>query len=393
MDIQPLLGETSLNQTKRSRKSNIYLAVAVVLFLISAVVLIILLTLVFDIHRSENTEFPPEFLVTEEDIPKSVVFVGHTRCDTDSIAGAISAAYLFDGVPAKCVDNLNPETAYVLKHWGIEEPLSSTSSEFKDRKWGLVDHSELAQIPSGVDKEEIVIIIDHHQMSSGSISFSAPMYIDARPWGSASTVMTWKYFESRRHIPDEIAKLLMSAIISDTINLRSSTTTKFDTRAMLYFREQLGMSSEEVDQYALAMFKAKSDVSGISDYNVTLLDFKQYNMESPAGNVLVGWGAAETALTDEYLQRNTSFLEAMLQIKADQQLDLMFFAPVNILSDSSTLYLCAETERIVAQNTYGRQIIWSSGTYAIMDTTGLMSRKHDFIPPLVDYLKNHNLTA
>jgi len=183
---------------------------------------------------------------------KDSVFIGHAQADTDSVVSAVAAAELFGGVASRASD-LNGETKFVLEYWEIEQP-QPFSEVSGDRPIVLVDHNQASQFAPGLDNSRVVGVIDHHALQSRTVETTKAAYVDIRPWGSTSTILAHTYLRKRRAIPPAIAGLLLSGILSDTLNLRSPTTTRSD-RIMLDVLASLS-GCKDTAHLAQEMFKA-----------------------------------------------------------------------------------------------------------------------------------------
>eukprot|EP00746_Dinoflagellata_sp_MGD_P002119 gnl/MRDRNA2_/MRDRNA2_104078_c0_seq1.p1 gnl/MRDRNA2_/MRDRNA2_104078_c0~~gnl/MRDRNA2_/MRDRNA2_104078_c0_seq1.p1 ORF type:complete len:569 (+),score=125.11 gnl/MRDRNA2_/MRDRNA2_104078_c0_seq1:197-1708(+) len=222
---------------------------------------------------------------------KDCVFVGHVNTDLDSIAGAICAAELFKGQPLRAEEKFNGEIEYALKYTGL--PIPPTFDEFpgaaapdakgKYKKVCLVDHNELDQMTPSLKKDpkrskRIVGLIDHHAVAA-SFSTPSPLFMDVRPWGSMCTIVAHLFLRNRVPIRREIARLLLCAILSDTLNLKSGTTTsadKFAVALLAAFGEV-----EDVDELAMGLFKAKTNwIVGLGAYEMVRGDQKNFVAEN-----------------------------------------------------------------------------------------------------------------
>jgi inorganic pyrophosphatase/exopolyphosphatase len=286
-----------------------------------------------------------------------------------------------------CADGLNPETLFVFHRFGLTIPPMSNSTAFKGRPWGLVDVSSRGQIAQGVVDSNVIMILDHHALAEDLVGTKGPIYGDWRPWGSASTIITYRYFESHTPLPNvSVASLLLSAIVSDTLNLKSTTTTQYDRAALKYLAEFTGMSPTTINQLARDMYLAKSNVSGLSTDDIIRLDYKAFVMgdvdSSNYTAIRVGWAAAETVLTEDYRVRKEEFFEGMRAVKATDGLDFIFMGPVNLETLTSFLLLCDPQEAKIAERVWGGNLMEAG----VMNTSTLVSRKADFIPRLEGYL-------
>lgn len=370
------------NEAGCVRKNAFWVLIVVILMGITGVVVAVVLGQPGKIIQTPEVPFaalPP--------IPADIVFSGHSHCDMDSLGAAIGAAALFGGTVSMCTDGLNPETQFVFDKFGLAPPQMSNSTDFVGRHWGLVDVSSRSQLPPGVVDTEVVVIVDHHNLAEDNVATAGPIRGDWRPWGSASTIITYRFFESRVAIPNTtVASILLAAIVSDTLNLKSSTTTQYDKSALGYLSGFTHMSKTDVADLARQMFYAKSDVSNLTAEEVVRLDYKKYLMGDAKGEnytaIKVGWAAAETIRTDEYRRDKEKYFEGMRRVREEDKLDLIFMGPVNLETFDSFLFLCDSHESQVAARAFNGSLLEAG----VMDTRPLVSRKADFIPKLQLYL-------
>lgn len=147
---------------------------------------------------------------------ENAVFVGHLKNDADSVCSAIAAADLWNGVAAMA-DAVNPETAYLLSRFELEPPLFSTDPSLKGKHWCLLDFNQQDKVPEGVDVNQLLCVIDHHQLMSNAVEVEEPRMVDIQPVGSTCTILTYKYFQASRAIPKHVAGCLLGGILSDTV--------------------------------------------------------------------------------------------------------------------------------------------------------------------------------
>jgi len=202
------------------------------------------------------------------------VFVGHVNTDLDSVAGAIGAAALFGGTPAlaeSCADDLNGEIQFALRHCDIEPPTPFDKVPRKETcPVCLVDHTEEKQMVPALRNSSnlytagrIVGVIDHHALAA-SFKTSIPIFMDVRPWGSMSTIVGYLFVVYRRNLPKNVAVLLLQAILSDTLNLRSVTTTNADRSMVALLSAYGGITSHPVrnDHRLLTTEGGADDIDG-----------------------------------------------------------------------------------------------------------------------------------
>ena len=159
------------------------------------------------------------------------IFCGHLVTDLDSIAGSIGAAHLYGGVPARASD-VNTETQFALDEWGakLPPPVEDLLKTEPDRNVCLVDFQQQSQLNKAIPMGNIVGIIDHHALQSNTVVTEKPIFVDIRPWGCMSSIIAHNYAVQERFLPKNIAGMLLSAVLSDTLNLKSPTTTAWDER-------------------------------------------------------------------------------------------------------------------------------------------------------------------
>ncbi|MBR9678491.1 MAG: manganese-dependent inorganic pyrophosphatase [Nanoarchaeota archaeon] len=164
---------------------------------------------------------------------KKVFIVGHRNPDTDSICSAIGYAHLLqksggNAVPAR-LGPVNDETRFVLKKFGGKTPALLKSGAGKDLI--LVDHNELSQTLKDIEDANVIEVIDHHRVGN-NVETVLPINFEIKVLGSTCTIITDRFFEERIPITKKIAGLLLSGILSDTLLLKSPTTTKKDVKAV-----------------------------------------------------------------------------------------------------------------------------------------------------------------
>ena len=162
----------------------------------------------------------------------SVYVIGHKSPDTDSVTAAIAYAELMkakgeDYVPAM-QGKLNPETEIVLKQFGFAAPEIMTDAAGK--KVALVDHSDLAQAPDNLSAGEVVAIVDHHKI--GDVTTNQPIFFCNMPVGCTCTVLKVLYDLEGVAVAPKVAGIMLSAILSDTVNFKSPTCTPADKKAV-----------------------------------------------------------------------------------------------------------------------------------------------------------------
>ena len=237
----------------------------------------------------------------------------------------------------------------------------------------LVDHNEKDQAVDNIEKAEILEIIDHHRL--GTIETMSPVFFRNQPLGCTATIIYQMYQEAGVKVEKEIAGLLCSAIISDTLLFRSPTCTQVDKRAALELAEIAGIDAET---YAMEMFAAASNLKTKSDEEIFYQDFKRFT----AGKVSFGVGQISSLNEQELEQlqeRLRPYLKKVHEMHPD--VNMIFFMLTNILTES-TLLLCegSGAEAMIRETFHMEESKENKGS---VELPGVVSRKKQLIPAIV----------
>lgn len=234
----------------------------------------------------------------------------------------------------------------------------------------LVDHNEKSQAVDGIGEAEILEIIDHHRL--GSLETVSPVYFRNQPLGCTSTIIYQMYQEKNVEIPKQIAGLLLSAIISDTLMFRSPTCTELDKKVA----EDLALlAGIEIEEHAKNMFRAGSDFKNKTTEEIFYQDFKVFHTDEN------DFGVAQiSAMSREELDKLGEQLRPFLmQVLGEKKLDMVFCMLTDILAESSKV--------IFAGNEAGKML---SGAFRVKEEEqgilldGIVSRKKQLIPTLMN---------
>ncbi|MFC7009747.1 manganese-dependent inorganic pyrophosphatase [Halalkalicoccus salilacus] len=298
-----------------------------------------------------------------------VYVIGHQQPDTDTICSALAYARLkqaqgADVVPARA-GTVNPETRFVLDRWDVEIP-TLIDDAVADRLI-LVDHNEYSQAVSGARDAEIVEIVDHHRI--GDIETSDPIFFRNEPVGSTATILTQLYDEADETIDTETAGLLLSGLLSDTVVLRSPTTTDTDQVIADRLAETAGVDYEE---YGKELLQQKSKLGEKQPREMVLSDFKEFEF----GSHYVGIGQIETVEQEVVLEQRDAILAAMNELVTERDYTVLLLLVTDVLAEESTVLIAGDHVDTVE---------------SALDTTvrdqeavlpGVMSRKKQVVPPL-----------
>ncbi|OPY74293.1 MAG: putative manganese-dependent inorganic pyrophosphatase [Syntrophorhabdus sp. PtaU1.Bin058] len=299
---------------------------------------------------------------------KDVYWVGHLVPDADSICAAIGAAYLYGGIPARAGD-LNKETKFVLNYFHSPAPV--LVDDFSSKKVGIVDFNQQSQLQKTIKMENIVAVIDHHSLSDNPFNLSKPLSIDIRPWGSASTIIADRLIKSGKPIPKDIAGVLLSAILSDTVLMTSETTTRHDKELITKLAKVAQINN--IQQYGMDMLTAKSNFGNASAKDIITMDMKMFYINKNR----IAYAVAETITPDALLKRKQELLNEMNRLKIENRLNYIFFAIVDLINKRSYILLSSDKEIKLASKAYGIE-----PTDNIIVLNNAISRKLNLLPPI-----------
>ena len=299
---------------------------------------------------------------------------GHLAPDTDATCSAIVWAWYLNNIrnlkaEAYVLGEPNTEAKFVLKRWGFAQPELLGTLE-ADEKIVIVDTNNPAELPEGINDADIGQIIDHHLLVGG-ITTKKPINVTIRPVASTATVMYSIMREPALDtMPEPIKGLILSCIISDTLEFRSPTTTPRDREIAERLAADLGI---DITAYAAEMFAAKSDISHFSDAELLRLDSKKYEVGDTAFRVSV----LETTSPDTVLARKDSLMASMADVAAEDGVDQVLLFVVDILSEEATLLVPNDLVKTVAEKSFDATV---TGDTVVLP--GVVSRKKQIIPNL-----------
>lgn len=307
-----------------------------------------------------------------ENLKETLVF-GHKNPDTDTIMSAMVMANLENklGNNAKAVrlGNVNKETEYVFKFLGIEQP------EFiEDVNDGqdiiLVDHNEATQSVNNLSNANVKKIVDHHAIN---FTTSNPVYYRAEPVGCTSTVLYKMYKENDVEITKDIATMMLSAIISDTLLFKSPTCTAEDKAIAEKLAKIAGVDAEV---YGTDLLKAGTDLSEYTPAEIINIDSKLFEKDGKRFKI----AQINTADLDSIFKDKVYFEAAINdEIKKDN-LDLYMFAATDIINSNSKI-ISLGNDSAVVEKAYG---VTLDDNTALLEN--VVSRKKQMLPGILDNL-------
>lgn len=304
-----------------------------------------------------------------------ILIFGHKSPDTDTICSALAYAdlkrQLGEDVEAVRLGNVNEETQYALDTFHVDAPRLVETVAGEVKQVILVDHNERQQSANDIDQVEVIEVIDHHRIAN--FETSNPLYYRAEPVGCTATILNKLYKEKGKQIPKQIAGLMLSAIISDSLLFKSPTCTDEDVAAA---KELAVIAGVDLEAYGLEMLKAGADLSKKTIEELISLDAKEFQM----GGSKVEIAQVNAVDVNDILSRQSE-VEAAMQAKiADKGLDLFLFAVTDILNNDSVAVALGNKADAVEKG-YNVKL---ENNKAVLP--GVVSRKKQIVPILTDAL-------
>lgn len=304
---------------------------------------------------------------------EKVLILGHKNPDTDAICSAIAYADLKKqlgmDVEAVRLGNINGETQYALDTFKVDAPRLVQTVANEVNSIILVDHNESQQSVDDRSDVRVLEVIDHHRIAN--FETGDPLYYRCEPVGCTCTILNKMYKENGRTIKKEIAGLMLSAIISDSLLFKSPTCTEQDIQAAKELTEIAGV---DANVYGLEMLKAGADLGDKTAAQLISLDAKEFTM----GPSKVEVAQVNAVDTNDVLSRQESIEAAISKEIADKNLDLFLFVVTNILTNDS-VGLALGNKTAAVEKAYNVTLENNTATLK-----GVVSRKKQIIPVLTE---------
>ena len=298
---------------------------------------------------------------------------GHKAPDTDSTGSPIIWAWYLSEVrkqPAKAVllGEPNTEAAWMLEKWNLAKPEIIADVAAGDR-CVIVDTNNPAELPPSINEADVIEIIDHHLLAGG-IKTRLPINITIRPLACTATIMHDLIGDDLAAAPDWVKGVMLTCILSDTLEFRSPTLTPHDRAVAEKLAADLGVN---IPEFAAEMFAAKSDVSAFDDAALLRMDSKEFDLDGKKLRVSV----LETTSPAVLLARKDALMAAMPGVASADGADEVLLFVVDILNEEATLLVPNAYVKQVAEASFGVPV---SGDTVVLP--GVMSRKKQIIPSL-----------
>lgn len=298
---------------------------------------------------------------------EKIIVFGHKSPDTDTICSSIVMADLQTKMRGKEVvpcrlGEINDETKYALNYFGAEVPEYIEKVE-EGQVVILVDHNEFSQSAEGIENAKIDTVVDHHRINN--FQTAEPLFYYAQPVGCTSTVLFELYTINNIEIEPKIAGLMLSAIISDTLLLKSPTTTEKDRKAVKVLAE---IANVDIKTYGLEMLKAGTNLDKYTEDELIRLDAKKVEKE----DIKYVIAQVNTVSIPDVLKRKEKIEKEINKEILEKGLSLFVFVITDIVNSNSEAIVLGERADAISKE------------YELNDNIvvmpGVVSRKKQVLP-------------
>ena len=297
---------------------------------------------------------------------EKILIFGHKNPDTDTICSSIVMANLKEKLGEEVIPcrlgEINEETNYALDYFKADVPAMIENVE-EGQPVILVDHNEFSQSVDGIEHAKIQAVVDHHRINN--FQTSEPLFYYAQPVGCTATILYELYVTNNIKIEPQIAGLMLSAIISDTLLLKSPTTTEKDKKTV---EELAKIADINYEEYGIEMLKAGTNLDKYTEEELIRLDAK--TMEKEDVKYIIA--QVNTVSIPDVLKRKEK-IEKEIEKKIEaKKLDLFVFVITDIINSNSSAIVLGERKYAISK------------TYEIKDNVakmpGVVSRKKQVVP-------------
>ena len=319
--------------------------------------------------QAANNSFYYISAETDYNENEPIYVVGHKEPDTDTVCSAIAYASLLQALKydAKAVlpGRLNAETKYALQKFGV--PIPDSMDNALGKQFVLVDHSLYSQSITGMPQAKVLAVLDHHTM--GDIKNNNPITYIAKPIGATASVVFYEFEAQKVKISKPVAGLLLSAICSDTIGLKSPTTTEYDRLAV---KKLLKLSKvKNLRAYSNELLEAGNIYSSLSPVELAHYDYKVYTV----GTKRMGIGQLHSTNSEQLAALEKELVPFMQENFASFGVDMYFMMLTNLDTFTTKLLCFGDNSLATAQKSFGQK----SDTIILPNA---VSRKKQIVPPL-----------
>lgn len=300
-----------------------------------------------------------------------IYVIGHRSPDLDSVVGAIAYANLKNKIentniyhPA-IAGNLNEETRHVLIETKLKTPV--LLEDLSEKKIIMVDHNEFSQAVGGIEKAEILEVLDHHKIN---FQYTYPIDFKTAPLGASCSLIFKEYKKNSIVIDKNLALAILSAILVDTVITKSPTCTEVDKEII----EELAKlaSINDWKSYGIELFKIRSSVEKLKANEIIKSDFKEFEIKEGK----IGIGQVETVDLSGFEKRKTEIIDSLKELKEKESYHSVILFITDIIKEGS-LFLISSNEKEKIKQAFNVDFI-DNACYI----DGIISRKKQVVPKL-----------
>ena len=247
--------------------------------------------------------------------------------------------------------------------------------EMNKKKIIMVDHNEFSQAVDGIEDAEVLEIIDHHRI--GGHQTNLPVFFRNQPLGCSNTIIYHMYRERGVEITQQMAGLMLSAILSDTLMFRSPTCTPIDVQAAKELAEVAGV---DIEEHAMKMFEAGSDFGDKTPEEILLTDFKIF----PSGELEFGVSQISAVSEVQLTRLKGQLLKVIDEVMHAKGIDMLFVMLTNILEQESEVICSGRDAGKVLAGAFGEEKMTEANTAVLPK---VVSRKKQMVPSLLQSLQ------
>jgi len=303
----------------------------------------------------------------------TTLIFGHKNPDTDSICSALAYADLKAktgaDVEAVRLGAVSTETQFALDFFNTPAPRLVESVAGQASQVILLDHNERQQSATDIGEVTIAEVIDHHRIAN--FETAGPLYYRAEPVGCTATIVLKIYKEKGVPVSRPMAGLMLSAILSDTLLLKSPTCTPEDIAAA---DELAAIAGVDAQTYGMEMLRAGANLGDKSIAQLIGMDAKEFSM----GASKVEIAQVNAVDVDDVLSRQGELESALQDVITAKGLDLFLFVVTDILNGDSVAVALGPRAGAV-ESAYG---VTLDNNRALLK--GVVSRKSQIVPVLTD---------
>ncbi|MGX7328403.1 manganese-dependent inorganic pyrophosphatase [Enterococcus bulliens] len=301
----------------------------------------------------------------------TILVFGHQNPDTDAIGAAIAFSHLQNELgqqtEAVALGTPNEETQFALDAFGLSAPRVIETAANETEQVMLVDHNEFQQSVADIKDVTVLAVVDHHRIAN--FETANPLYYRAEPVGCTSTIILKLFKENQVTIPKAIAGIMLSAIISDTLLLKSPTCTKEDIAAA---KELAQIAEVDLEAYGLDLLKAGTNLADKTVSVLLDLDAKSFPMSDKTVRV----AQVNTVAIPELFERQVELEKEMAVLNEEKGYDLFVLVVTDILENNSEILVVGDQtapveEAFAVKLTNNRAFL-----------PGVVSRKKQVVPQL-----------